>query len=385
MRRIIINFFSAVIVVAFGVSSLALAHDGHEHGSHDQPQGTFIVTEGETINGSYYAAGNKITVEGTIDGDLYCAGQNITVTGTVKGDVLCAGQTVTIGGVVEGDARIAAQNVIYEGAIGGSASTFAQNINVSEGATINRDFNGASQLVSIEGSVGRDIFLATSQLQVFGAVGGDISGYYEQLLIESGATVAGDARYTSDVDGVIADGTVAGQVERTAPPVDDEGDSASEVIFGAAVYTFISMLAVSLAIALIAPQLVHAVSDRGIRQFLPSLLVGFFVMFATPIAALLLAITVVGIPLAGLLMLSWVIILILSGPVFGYLLGRKIMAKRTTSPLLIMLVGASILLLSYFVPIANIFTILAALIVGSGMITIELSKRYKKPAYKVKG
>lgn len=385
MKAKILGVVAVIVFSLVVLSPIAFAHGGHQGGSHDQPDGEFTVSQGETVEGSYYAAGKKVTIEGTVNGDVYCAAEKVMVTGTINGDLICAAQAVMINSTIAGDARVAAQYVTFEGETAGAVSVFAQTIEVRESARIGKDLNGAAQVATINGSVERDVFMASSELTLGGEVGRNIGGGYEQLTVSPGASVAGDVRYTSQNEAVVADGTVLGQTEQTQPPVSEDDDSGAETLFGAAAYTFISLLLISLVVSLIAPQLVHAMSERGSRQLLQSILVGFFVVFATPLVAILLAITVIGIPLAGALILAWLLTLVLSGPVFGYLLGRRVMQARTASPVLIMLVGASILLLSYFIPIANIFTVLAAGVIGSGMIVTELARRYKKPQYKVKG
>lgn len=378
-RNVVTMLFAAVltVLVGAGVVSAAGRFDPDE-----MPQNTTIAAS-EVHDGALYAAGQTLTIDGTVNGDVYCGMQTVTVAGTVEGDLICGAQTVSITGEVKGDVRVGAQTVDINGVVGGSVSAFAQSVSFGKESTVAGDVNGAAASATLAGAVARDVLLGVENLAVSGTVGRHIGGEYDTLAVAEGAQVGGYLRYTSDKEATVADGTVKGEVVRTAPTRDGDEWNDGRFATAAGFYFFVSMLLISLVIALVAPRLIHAVSGQGVNRLLPSLLVGFFVVFGGPFLLFLLAITVVGIPLAGLLGLVWVLMLLLSGPVFGYYLGRVIMQRRTANPLLIMLVGSVVLILAYFVPIANIFALFAAAVIGSGMIVLAIASKYKKPVYKV--
>jgi len=78
-------------------------------------------------------------------------------------------------------------------------------------------------------------------------------------------------------------------------------------------------------------------------------LIGLVASIVVPVVLMLIAATLIGIPLALLLGFIWLVALFLAGPFAAYLLGHRIVGdKRGTW--LIMLVGASILFLLYLLP-----------------------------------
>lgn len=379
MKRKYGVMLAAAVITVFVGAGIVSAMSGTDKNYKAQ---SVTIASSETYNGALYVTGQSLTVAGTVKGDIYCASQTVIITGTVEGDVLCASQNIQINGKVTGNVRVAAQAASFGGTVGGTITAFSQTVDVGNSAVIGGDLNGAAGTMTVAGKVGRDILASAGSMTITGIVGRDIGGNYNQLAVLDNSSVGGALRYTSDQDANIAKGSVLGEVIRTAPQTQD-ATSIRNSLFGFGVYVFFSMILIALVVALIAPRLVNTVANNGISRLLASLLVGFFFVFGAPFILLFIAMTVVGIPLVGLLFLSWLVVLILSGPVFGYYVGRLIMQRHTTNPLLVMLVGSTVVLLSYFIPILNIFTLLATSTVGTGMIVLTLAKYYQKPVYKL--
>ena len=366
----------ATVVAVFVGTGIVSAKD-----TTNQANETAAVTvaQSETHDGALYAAGQSLTIAGTVKGDVYCATQTVTITGTVDGDVICATQNIRISGTVNGNVRVAAQTASFEGDIAGTVTAFAQNVDTSKDSTIGGDMNGAASSITLAGTVGRDLLASAETMTIEGAIGRNVGGEYNQLVIVDKASVSGFLRYTSDQDASIATGTVLGEVVRSLPQKQDT-TMGSNFLASFAVYYFFSMLLIALVLVLLVPRLLGRVTDNGVSNLLQSLLIGFFFVFGAPFILGLVAITVIGIPLAGLAFLVWLLVLLLSAPAFGYYLGRVIVRRQAAHPFLVMLIGSTVLLLSYFVPILNAFTLLATATVGSGMVVLALINRYKKPA-----
>lgn len=384
MKRILIALSAIFAITLLGTTSAVLANNKNVSNEYPAFAESKEVKVGETVDGAFYGAGNTVSLAGTIKGDVYCAGQNIVISGVVEGDVYCAGQNVTISGEVKGDVRVAGQNVILDGTIAGSATTFGQTVTLSDDSTVGRDLNGAAQNLTLNGTVGRDVVAAGSGATINGSIGRNVSGEYEQLTVGEGAAVAGSLQYTSRNNAGVAPGTVTGQVKRHVPESREQyNKSDTGSLIGMAAFLVFSMLIISMVLVLVAPRLVNTIATNGGARVWLSLLVGFFALGAVPLLSLFIAFTVVGIPLAVLIMTSWFVVLMLSGPVFAFYLGKLIMSGRSTSPILIMFIGSVVLLLSYLVPVLNLLVAFAVLTVGTGMIILEATRRYPKPVYKI--
>jgi hypothetical protein len=132
------------------------------------------------------------------------------------------------------------------------------------------------------------------------------------------------------------------------------------------VYIFFSMLAVILVLALIFPRQLEYASATSRKKFWKTNAYGLIVAIAVPWLIFLLFITLIGIPLAGIVIVLALAGGFLSGPFAGYAIGH--MLVPTKPPLLKALIGGVILLTLYFVPFINLIALSGAYIYGSGML-----------------
>lgn len=371
---------AACLVAAIAVFGAVLAPWPRVAAADDN--GTVTIAADQTVDGALYAADQTVTVNGTVKGDVYCAAQTVTVSGIVEGDVICAAQTLKIAGEVLGDVRVAGQSVSLDGTVAGTVTSFAQTIDLTEKAVVGRDFGGGAQTITIDGLVRRDALAGAETAVINGEVGRNVGGEYAALTVSPTARIGGALRYTSDKEATVASGAVAGEVVRSAPVREQPAaeDTVTDFV-GMAIYNFLAMLLIALVLVLVAPRIFRTVTENGVHRFLPSMLTGFFVLFAGPFIVGMVALTVIGIPLAILLLLGWLILLILSGPAFAFYMGRFMLEKRTTHAVLTMAAGATALLVIYLIPIVNIIVLFIAGTVGTGMIVLEIARRYPKPVY----
>jgi cytoskeletal protein CcmA (bactofilin family) len=339
------------------------------------------TTNSETIDSSLYTAGTDLTIESNVNGDIFCAGQNVIISGTVNGDVLCLAQTITISGTVNGDIRIAAQTANLSGVITGNATVASSSFIVESSGSVDGDLTIASGTVTVIGQIGRDVLVTSGSLNVDGNIGRNITGDLENLIISDSAVVSGNIDYTSINEAEISENAqVLGVVSRSAPEQGGSGTALFGISLAFLVYILISALIVSMVLVLIAPRFFNSVTNHAYPKPWKALLVGAIVAFIVPLLGFILIITVFGIPLALTLGVGYLFVALLSGPFTAYLVGRWVMNK-STKPLLIMLVGSVVLLLTYIVPVIGFFALLFAYWTGVGMLTLELYYRNPNPSY----
>ena len=341
------------------------------------------VAAGQTLNSSLWSAGRNIDIAGTVNGDVFCAGQNINISGEIKGDLICSGQTMNISGKITGDIRVGAQTVNLNGSVGGNATIAAQTVNADSKSSIGGDASFAVANMNLDGSIGRDL-AAAGTVNLGGHVGRDIDIKTDQLTLTSNAVVGGSIKYTSSDDINKQSGaSVAGTITKQEP-TKGKNHIPSLLFWGAfAFFLAIMMILSALIITALLPQMVHKVSDQGIKSPWMSLLTGFVASIAVPIFFILLLVTVVGIPVAILLLLTWLLINLSSGLFSAYWLGREIW-RTQNNPIWIILLGSIVLLLLYMIPIIGILALVLATWLGEGMIIRALYARTPKPKYSLK-
>ena len=221
---------------------------------------------------------------------------------SVSGGVVVTADEVVDGPVVSFDGP-----VTVDGAVDG-------NIFVADGRVV------------IRGSVSGGILVAHGDVLITGSVGDDVVALDGRITTRDGARVDGDVRSRRAPD--VAQGTVTGEVKKL-----NIQNLYSGILFVFLVYLWI---AVTLSVALLGllfdllfPRAADATVAAG-RRFWPTVGWGALVGIVGPILALLVLVTIVGIPF-GLGMLSALNVLAPLGYVASSLILGRLMVKGTST------------------------------------------------------
>ncbi|HSX31057.1 MAG TPA: hypothetical protein VLE99_04020 [Candidatus Saccharimonadales bacterium] len=363
--------------LALGVLS-ALGWAGLAHAQVFRSGDNVTVSAGQTVDNSLFTAGRTIDIDGTVNGDVFCAGQNVTISGQVRGDVICAGQDITVSGTVDGDVRLAGQDVTISGQVAGNASVGAQTFLQQSKSLIARDVSLGGQDATLNGSVGRDVAAGSGALNLAGPVGRNVMANVEHLKLENSAKVTGDITYTSNnMLSRSPDAQVQGTVSRHRAEV--HGKHLPVLGWLLVLYTYVSCVLVALVLALLVPQVFERAAAVARGRPGITLLTGFVASIVVPVLLGVLAITAIGLPLALLGGLVWLLLVLLASPIAAYLLGRLIF-RSGGHAVLIMLVGAAILFLLYLLPIIGFLFWLVGTWFGLGAMLL-LTRGMGRPRY----
>lgn len=321
------------------------------------------VTKNDFIDSNTVATAAKQNIDGTINGNLYCSGQEVAISGVVSGNVFCAVQNLKVSGRIDGDLFVIAQDFELSGIVNGSVTGFSSNIKLTDSARVRQDLSAAASIANIEGIIARDVELNAGSAKIGATIGRNLSGNYGTLTLYGDAYVRGSLNYTSNNDVKLeGNAKVDGKTNRTSQPVSMAGGIATG--FLGIVGFLISLLIVSMITVLIMPNFYEKTYTQIHTKTGSTFGWGLFNLIVTPIIIALIMLTVLGIPLAGLVAVVWILSLMLSGPIFAYYIGKRI--KKKSSPVLTMLVGSLVVLALYIVPVVNVIVGAIVGIVGSG-------------------
>jgi cytoskeletal protein CcmA (bactofilin family) len=345
---------------------------------------TAVVAPGETLNDDLFASGQTVTIAGRVTGDVYATGQTVVVTGTVDGDLIAAAQQVVVDGTVNGDVRAAGAVVTVNGWVGHSVTGLAQQVNISSSGRVDGGLVAAGETISAFGPVGRGITAGGGTLQLGGPVGGKVLAWAETLSLGPNTRIAGDLEYRSERQAAIPPGTVAGRVQydpierepRQAPLLNGLFD------FGSLVWLFGSTILGALAI-IFAPRASARAVELGRQQPLLTFGVGLLALCVVPIAALVIAVTLVGIPLALAVAALYWLGLLLAWPALGLVVGTEVARRvRRREPLPVLgalVVGLIVLHLVTHLPIVGGLVAFLGLAFGLGLI-VQSFRRWRRPS-----
>ncbi|MEI7452293.1 MAG: polymer-forming cytoskeletal protein [Candidatus Falkowbacteria bacterium] len=334
------------------------------------------IPKDQIISGNFYTAASNLTIDGQILGDVICAGQNVVINGKVDGDVICAAQSLNINGEVNGNVRVAGNNIDINGAVARNVNLMSATALISANAKVGRDILLAVDKSEFRGTVGGSIYGAANNLLVAGTVGDGINvkiGQYNGdkntgLIIADGAKVAGNVTYSSEQEAKINKDNVGGQIVRQAE------SQARPNLFLAYImsqfYAIFSALLVGLIIVSLWRKTTIKITDRIKTDHWASIGWGFILFFVSPIICIILALTVIGIPLALILAGLWLLAnfacKLLTAIFIGRLIFKKLKQKESEKLLLEMTVGVFVCWMIFSIPILGWIASLWAICMGCG-------------------
>ncbi len=355
------------VLLAFGTSAPVLAADLR---SGD----TITVASGEVVDDDLYIAGSTITIDGTVNGDLWACGNTITVNGEVKGSIVAIGQTVSINGNVGHAARLAGEKVNISGNVSGDLIVFASEATISSQAKIDGDFLFGSGNVRMDGPIGRNVKGGGSDVTISNVVGGNAELSVENLTLTSTANIQGNLTYTSKNEADIQAGArVGGKTIQNMPEVKKPAPFSG---IGGKILGFLMAFVTGLIIILVVPRRSASAADSIRNKPWASLGWGAVILFATPIAAILVCFTVIGIPV-GLISLALYAVAVYISQVFVSLfLGRWIIGRFRETDSKAIMVGAlasglAIITILKLIPYLGFWIGLAVALFGLGAVLVS--------------
>lgn len=302
---------------------------------------TVVVEEGETV-GDLTAFAGTVVIQGTVDGDLEAFGGDVLVEGEVTGNVDAFAGNVRITGEVAGEVSAAAGNVV-----------------VAEGATVG-SLSAAAGNVAVEGTVA-----------------GDVDAFAGSVTLGPEASIEGDLTYGGELN-QHPDAEVAGTVTEESPaaPTPLGEVPALPPWLGPLYWTLVNLLLGAVLLAVF-PRFSDGVAATARAETLKSGGVGLVALVGIPVALVLVAVTVVGIPLSvaggfAFALALWVASVYGRFAVGAWLLSLADAENRWVA----LVVGLLVVLLVGLVPLLGGLVELLVLLLGLGALSLALYDRY---------
>jgi cytoskeletal protein CcmA (bactofilin family) len=336
-----------------------------------------VLAKGDNKTGTYYVAGQNVTIDGDVAGDVVCAGQSVTINGSVAGDVLCAAQTLTINGPVTGSVRALGQVVTMTSSVGRNATIGAQNFVMATTAKIDGELALGAQTAAINGPIAHVMYVAVRDLTLNSVYGANVSAYVNTLTIGSGAMIKGNLDYTRSDRLPIDTSKVSGTVNFHMDTTQTKHSSTVADWLSSLLYWILSMITGALLAIWLAPRFVRSITNIMVKRWQASLGWGALTLIATPIILLIMCFTVIGFPTAALLAVIWVLALLVSGTIAGVAIGKIAFQRDDTSRrglALAALGGIPIFLILVAIPVVGAFIDILATAWALGAMMLALNR-----------
>lgn len=252
------------------------------------------IGEDETIDDDLYIFSDEVEVEGIVVGDLIASGGNVEVSGNVMGDLYVTGGMVSVSGNIDGSIYAAGGQVEISGIVGRSIISFGGQVRILSDASVFEDVVACGGQVSVDGFVGDDLRAAGGSLDIKSEVRGDAIVSGGDVKIDEDK-VAGDVEKNVDMEKT---------TKSTKREVEGFGRASStfNIIANAAVW--VGMFVVGAVLIWLAPVKTKIMVEKisaSWSEFFMSLLYGFLGSIVLGVGSIVLIITLIGMPLGGLI------------------------------------------------------------------------------------
>ncbi len=338
--------------------------------------GDLRIGADETVEGTLVASSESLQLDGVVDGDLVVFAERVYLAGTVRGDVYAFARNLEIIGRITGSLVGVTEQTDLDGEVEGSLYQTTGRLDLGPAGRVGRDAALFSRDAVLAGRVGRDLLFAGPRLEIRGEIARHVLARWriERLTLLDPARVGGDVEAWVDPPERLerASGArVAGAVRVHAP------ETAHDAYWAAVRSPWVwAVHAVGLAAAFVFGLIVHALAPALLelrlataRDLFVALGTGFAALVVTPIALLLLALTLVGLPLALLGSFGYLTALYLAEIVTAAALGRWILPPRgggTWAFGRALLVGLAVLVVVEHLPYVGVPVFCVAVLIGLG-------------------
>ena len=339
------------------------------------------VVEDEVIEDTLVAAGETIVVNGDINGDLLAFSRRVVVNGDVSGNLFTFAESITVRGSVGGMVIGASRSMEVEAAeIGGDLWTATNNVSVGSGTSIRGNILSFAEAVEFSGMTERDLVAFAEHLEVNGIIGEDIEAFSYSLDLLGDARVGGKVRFRGDMENFqqSVDAIIDSGIEFLDMP--DEFEHESRFMSdGYYIFQLIRLIAAFLA-GLLLFWLLPVARDIDLKGGLDSLKaagVGLIALISMPIIMLLLAVTLVGLPVAIVGLFLWLCLIYFAKIALAWFLGKVILGSRGGEEKLVLtlLVGLLAVIVAVSLPSIGVVINFLLTITGAGMLVLLLLNR----------
>lgn len=379
MKKIIFGLLGGVLfVLLLGIPVLA--------GPWQLSGGERIIRKGHVVEGDLIFSGDQLEVEGEIKGDLLVFAREVSISGRVEGSILgLVWEKFSLQGTVERDLRVLANELNLSGMVKRSLTAGAVKIYTSPDSQVGTGILGYCSELKLEGQVEGPVEVDSYGLtKIGGRIAGDlkVSGAQVEWLppVEVGGKVTDLTGITSPP---VQNGVkIGGEYRIQREKIDPQKEFFKWAAFVSLVWLLGNLL-ISLIFYRLFPRTSWIMSEPTTVNFRGSLAIGLLGFIVIPVVILILILTVVGIPLAILLGLFYLMLLFFSGVPLNLWFGRLIFKSRLHPSLLIVFGGLFLMLLSS-IPWAGFMVQAVVMIMGFGVILRNVKIQYKDPQVNIR-
>jgi len=280
-----------------------------------------VLSNSEVINGNYYAAAPTVQVAGQVMSDVVVAGSVVEISGEVGGDVLVLGGTVRVTGHVHGNIRGLAGTLVIVGQVDKNVLVAVGTLRLDPSGEIQGQVTAAAVTTELNGKIGGSLLLQGGVVNLNGLINGPAQVY----LGKDGSLNVGDqailtgavSYYGTKPANFSAKAQLASPARFYAQPIRD----ASSTGWWHWLVKFFSVAVLGMVLIKLVPKFISQIVIMADNSPVTSLVKGLIWLVVTPLAIIILLVTIIGWPLALLLSFLYVAGFLLAQVFVGLIFG----------------------------------------------------------------
>jgi cytoskeletal protein CcmA (bactofilin family) len=372
-----------LLTVVLG-SGLALPQ---EASAIEHRRGSVVIPSGEIVNDTLLFTGESIVVDGIVTGDLVVFSKRVVVTGKVNGNLIAFAESLSISGEVSGTTINAGKSVeLTDANLGGDFWGAGESIQISRETRIVGNAVLAADQASVQGEVGKDLTTAAETVELRGKVGEDMVAYGSSIKLLGDAGVVGDLTIHSEGEDSLSrssESTVGGSIQFEHHDSDGRSKNryATFQFYGFQVLKLAAAFIIGYGLFMLFPTVRSVSLDGGVTGFVTAG-VGLVTLVSLPVILVLVAITVVGLPVTFFGFATWFLGLYLAKIMVAWLIGSRLFSDSDgeRGVALPLITGLAIVSVAINIPFIGGVISFVMTIVGIGMLVQWLMANYSRDA-----
>lgn len=323
-KRLTLGLLLGLFLVALPAVALAAKDD------------SIFIGPDEIIDGNFIKFANVIDIQAPVNGDVIVVASSLTISGPVAGDVIAVANIIRISGEVSGSIRVAGGSIEIDSQVSQNVWAVGSTVAINPEAKVSWDVYAAGANVDIEAPVGGNIWAAGAAVVINNEVGKNVAVSIDkdgQLIFNPQAKVKGDVTYKAKSEDqlIIREGAeISGQISKKAIALPSDFDLKRFFNIGSIFFTIItlfSLLVIGLIFVSLVPKVILDIKTEMIKRPAASIGRGLVYFIVTPVITILLMITVIGIPLALIIISLYLISLFVSKVIAAFVIGLVLVDK----------------------------------------------------------
>lgn len=320
------------------------------------------VATDQTINHNYYATGKNIEIYGTINGDLFLVGENIIIdSNNINGDVFLIAKKVEIKGNVKGNVRaIVSEKLNLNANIDRNVSFAGKYLSLANTNTINGHLSVWGEKIDLQGSLVGDLEGSIQTLVLNNSIGGSTNLYLWQVQnqnwqISDATKINGDVNYHALQEKTFfKPEQVGGNINFIKLNKHQNEKSIIELLW-VMVLKFFSLLVVGTVILYFFKSFFYSAITKVTAKSWQLPLWGLLFLVVGPLVLFLVALTIIGLPVAIIALVLWLIMLyiaqVMSAWLAGFWLKNKFFKEKNWTDLSILAFGILVFIILNKIPV----------------------------------